>query len=100
MLVKVLVWRAGAERMHADEQAVAADNCIPPLPDCSLDADLDSGFADQAAAIGLVLLEEKLKARHRYDAGADALLGQQLGAIDRNLDLRAGREDRHVRVAF
>ena len=52
MLVKVLVGRAGAERGHADEDAVGADDLVPALPHGGFDADAHLGRADDGAGAG------------------------------------------------
>src|ERR1051325_11347413 len=46
MLVEVLGGRARAERRHADEPAVGADDRVPALAHRGLDADLDRRIAD------------------------------------------------------
>src|SRR3954465_2374455 len=97
--VKILVRAAGAEARHADEQAVRADDRVPTLPHRGLDADIDPGITDHGAALRRRPRGEQFEARHRYDAPRDALLREQLCALDRERAPGAGGEDRHVGTA-
>src|SRR5665213_103291 len=100
MAIELLVGPAGAEAGHANEGAVGADDGVPSHPHGGLDADLDRRIADHRAA-GLVrLCQEQFDARHRDDAGGDALFGQRLLRLDRDGNLGAGGEQRHLRRAF
>ena len=99
MLVEVLVRRAGAEAVHADEDAVRADHGVPAQAHGGLDRDLHRGVADDGLAPLVRLRQEELQRRHRDDARGDAALGQLLLRGDRDLDLRAGGEDRHLGLA-
>src|SRR3569833_1633504 len=76
MFVEFLVRRAGAEAVHADEDTVGADEHVPTHAHRGLDADLDLRIADDGAADIVWLLQEQFEARHRDDAGGDALLGK------------------------
>ena len=58
MFIKFRERRAGAERIHAHENAVRPDDGVPALPDAGLDRHLDGRIADDRAALCVVLCKE------------------------------------------
>src|SRR5690606_4823672 len=86
MAVQILVGAAGPEGIHADEDAIAADEAVPALADARLDGDAHRRGADDRLLITGGLLLEQLHARHRDDAHRMALGRQQLARLERDLD--------------
>src|SRR3954452_25139547 len=99
VLVKVLVGRAGAKPMHADENSVRADDRIPAEAHGRLDRNLDRRIADDAGADFLGLSKEKVERRHRYNAYGEALFIEKLLSRERDLDLGARGEDGRAGLA-
>jgi hypothetical protein len=98
MLVEIGDLAARAEAVHADEDAVETDETIPAEADAGFDGDLHLRIAEDLGLICGILLIEELEARHRDDLHAMAMAGEQRLGGERDLDFRAGGEDRHVRV--
>src|SRR6185369_8728222 len=99
MAVKVLVGRAGAEAVHADEHAIRADDRVPALAHRGFDRDVNLGLTDHRAARCGIRGKQQLEARHRNHPRRNAALLQKLLRLDRNRNFRAGREQRYVRLA-
>src|SRR5690348_15298075 len=99
MRIEVVDLAAGAKAGHADEEPVRADELVPALAYRRLDRDADRRVADRLLAIGRVLLEEQFEGRHGDDARLAAILLELLARGERDLDLRARSEDRHLGLA-
>src|SRR5665213_365416 len=100
MRIKILGRSAGAEAVHADEDAVRPDHRVPAEPDRGLDRDLDRGVADDRLALRLRLLQQQIERRHRHHPCGDAGGGKLLLGGDGDFDLRARRIQRHLGLAF
>src|SRR6476469_5312826 len=70
--VEVLVGRARAETLHADEEAVGADERVPAEAHRRLDRHLDRRIANDPAADWFRLGEQQVERGHRHDAGGHA----------------------------
>src|SRR5665213_3018282 len=79
MRIEVLGRGAGAEAMHADEDAIRADHRVPAEPDRGLDRNLDRGVADDRLALRLRLLQQQIERRHRHHPCGDAGGGRGRG---------------------
>src|SRR5688572_7062915 len=90
--VKILVGRAGPKPLHADEDAVVADDRVPAPAHGGLDGHLHGRVADHFPAHVLGLAQEQVERRHRHDARRHAPLDEEFLRAERNLDLRARRE--------
>src|SRR6185369_10755688 len=83
--------RRGAESVDADNMAVQADILAPVVGYAGFDGHaLATGRWQYAIAIGLRLAIEHIRARHRNDAGSDALRRQGASGLHRKVDFRAG----------
>src|SRR5439155_6254132 len=98
MLEDFLARTRCTEALHADEDAIRADEAIPAHADAGLDGDADFLGSEDLLAIRLALLVEKLDARHRYDACGRAVLVEHGLGIEGDLDFRARREDHRLRL--
>ncbi len=87
VLVEIGNLAAGAKTVHADEDAVEADEAVPAEANAGLDGDFHLGFSDDLGLVGVVLRLEQFEARHRHDAHGVAVPDQKIAGIDRNLDL-------------
>src|SRR5215469_16909964 len=99
MGVEVLERAAGAERRHADESTVRADDLVPALTDRGLDRDAHRRRADDALPLGGAAGAEEPEAGHRYHPRRDPALAQELLRRDRYADLRSGGVQRHLSLA-
>ena len=87
----------GAVVLDRDDPAGVADHLAPALGDAGLDRDPGlHGRRDDGLAVGRLLGVEPLAARHRDHAGPDAVGGEQLAGLDRQLDLGAGADQHDV----
>ena len=94
MLVEFGALTAGPEAMHADENAVRADKAVPTHANGGFDRHLDRRVANHVSLVLGGLLGEQFPRRDGHDPGRMAVLLQHVFRVDRDLDLRAGREDR------
>src|SRR5690606_1659334 len=65
MPVQIRIGSAGAEGIHADEDAVAADDRIPALAHARLDADAHARIAEYGRPVAAALRSEQLHSGHR-----------------------------------
>src|SRR5215211_2632573 len=98
--VEVLVGRARAETLHADEDAVGTDERVPAEAHRRLDRDLDRRIANDPAADWFRLGEQQVERGHRHDAGSHAAPGEQGPGRKRDLDLGARGEERRLGLAL
>src|ERR1019366_10300310 len=96
MLVKVLIGRAGAKTRHADENPIVADNRFPALTDGCFHGDSYGRAANDLLTRAAFLQQKKLHARHRHDPRGNSAGRQNAPRLDRERDLRSGREDRNL----
>src|SRR5215207_11427329 len=95
-----LVVRAGAVVLDGDDLACVADPAVPRHRDPGLDRDARLDRRRQhRVAVGLVLSCEPVHARHRHDAGRDAVALEHLAGVDGVLQLRAGADQDELRLA-
>jgi len=69
---------------------------VPPVGQARLDRNALATRRQDVIAVGLVLGLEALGARHRHHARADAVSAERLDRADGELDLGAGRDQRHI----
>src|SRR5580693_6154577 len=100
VLEKVLGRRAGAEAMHADKCAILADHGVPAPAYRGLDRDLDRGLADDRLLLVRRLRQQQFERGHRHHPRRNAALRQLLLRGDRDLDLGARGEYRHLGLAL
>ena len=97
LLVDARVVGRRAVVVERDDAAVVADDLAPALRDAGLDRDPRlHGRRDHRLAVGRLLGVEPLPARHRHDAGPDAVGREQLAGLDGELDLGAGADQDDV----
>src|SRR3954469_21412487 len=85
--VEILVGRARAETLHADEDPVRADERVPAEAHRGLDRDLDRRVTNDLAADWFGLGEEEVERGHRDHARRKAAFVQELLRRKRDLDL-------------
>ena len=91
--------RRGAEPVERDDGALRADPAVPAQGDAGLDADaLGVAGRQDRVAVGLGLGAEPVPGGQRDDPRPDALRGQLRARRHRQVQLRAGRDEDHVRV--
>src|SRR5690606_40214006 len=96
--VEIVDLTRSAEALHADEDAVFADEAFPTERDCRFNGYFHRRVADGCRLVGVALLFEKLEAWNGNDAGRDALAFQKVAGLERGFHFRAGCEDRHPGV--
>ena len=91
----------GTEMLHADEDAVLAQQFFPALLNARFNSDALGGGAagEDVVLIGFGLLEEQFHAGHGDDAGGDACGFEFRLRFDREHDLRPGGHDDDARYA-
>src|SRR3546814_4468063 len=96
MIVKNVRRSRSAERVDAEAQPGDADITLPPESRARLDGAAQHMMRQQIVLIGLRLRIEMRPAGHGDDIRADALLLQQRGGGDGDLDLGAGGDQHHL----
>ena len=95
MLVEIAGRRRGAEAVHADEAAARAEPAIPAETGGGLHRDARRR-TERRLLVGFCLALEQFPARHGDDRRLHALGAEKIGRCERDLDLRARRQQRDV----
>src|SRR5712671_6817831 len=96
-LVKIFYRGAGPEAFHSDEDAIRADESVPPLAHSCLHRDPHGCGTNKRNAFGGRKFEQQVKTRYRDHAGRYAPSGKQFLCRDCNRYFRSGSEDRSLR---
>src|SRR5215218_6534850 len=99
LLVERLVGGRGAVVLERHGAPGVTDDAVPRHRDAGLDRHpgADGGGEDLLAVL-LVLLGEPLLARHRHDAGRDAVVLEHLARLDGELHLGPRADEDHLRL--
>src|SRR5436305_2016176 len=98
MAVEVLVGCARAKAAHADEGSIRTDDLVPALPDGGFHGHLDPRGPNDVAPLRKGQPLEQLETRHRYHAGMNAVLTQELAGFHGKRDLGAAGEQGNLRI--
>src|SRR5581483_2058971 len=94
-----LAGRRVPEVVHADREAVLAEELVPRVRAARLDGDAAHARREELVAVRLGLLLEPLDARDGDDARLDPRGRELLRRLDGRTDLGAGRHDDEVGLA-
>src|SRR5215212_11410118 len=88
-----------AVAIDTDDGAAIPDEAIPAEGGARLDRDARRpDRSEHALAVGVILLIKQLPRGHADHSSADALLGEQSGGADGEINLRSGANEHDIRV--